>query len=234
MMGGVVQDGFVLTVRGRGVLERRVEFLLREGVVPGLVPLYFYREDLDFVFVYDLEGGYSLEELAGRGEGFVSVGLCVGLLERLEFLVSEFFLELDCFMFDPGWVVFGAGGEVGSFVYCPLMRGDFWVSFLGWFGGVFRGEGWFGEYLSSLERLGDGFSVGSFLEVVRVFDGGVSLRGGVGVSVLDDPVVAKERKGRGFSLGSFVLGRLELLERRVLLFVAGGVFGVGFFWGLLW
>lgn len=234
MMGGVVQDGFVLTVRGRGVLDRREEFLLREGVVPGLVPLYFYREDLDFVFVYDLEGGYSLEELAGRGESLVSVGLFVGMLERLEFLVSEFFLELDCFLFDPRWVVFNGGDGGVCFVYCPLLRGDFWSSFLGFFGGVFRGEVWFGEYLSSLERLGDGFSVGSFLEVVRCFDEGVPERGGVGVSVLDDPVVAKERKGRVFSLGSFVLGRLELLDRRVLLYVAGGVFLVGFFWGLLW
>jgi hypothetical protein len=50
------------------------------------------------------------------------------------------------------------------------------------------------------------------LEVVRCFDEGVPERGGVGVSVLDDPVVAKERKGRVFSLGSFGFITIQFLS----------------------
>ena len=240
---GFVRDGFALTFRGRGELDRREEYLLREGV-PGLVPLFFFREDLEWVFVYDLQGGYSLGDLEARGEGLVGVGVFVSILERIEFLVSEYFLVLEGFflgveevVFVPGEGVPGSGslpGRVGL-VYCPLFRGDFWGVFLSLFGSYFRGESWFGEYLTGLEGLGGSFSLSSFLVLVRSFVVCVPLSGGVGVGLLDDPEVRVERRRRvgWFSLSSFVLDWLEGAGVGSLVVVGGVVFLVGVVWGLI-
>ena len=177
LMNDFSVEGFSLVYRGRGELVNRDVYLLKGGGVEFLLPLYFYRENLDFVFVYDLEGGYSLGERLGRGDGGFGVGDFVCILERVDFVSSEYFFDLSSFYLSPESIIYSMKDGGCGLVYCPLYRGDFWGSILSLFGSIFSGESWFGDYLDRLEALGSGFSISSFLSVVRFFGNG----GGVGV-----------------------------------------------------
>lgn len=186
MSGGAVGDfcveGFSLVYRGRGELVNRDAYLLKGGGVEFLLPLYFYRENFDFVFVYDLEGGYSLGERLARGDGAFGVDDFVSILERVDFVSSEYFFDLSSFYISPESIVYSMKDGGCGLVYCPLYRGDFWGCVLSLFGSVFSGESWFMDYLDRLEALGNSYSISSFLTVVRLFGSGVvsnSIGGGV-------------------------------------------------------
>ena len=183
--GGFVLEGYTLSFRGSGCLSGREEFLLREGRVPGLLSVFVYRENLDWVFVYELDGGYSLGEVVARGEGLIGLEWFVSFLGVVSFAVSEFFLVLDGFFVSLDSVVVGVGdlGVVGL-VYCPLYGGDFWGSVLGLFGLLFRDEVWFGDYLVGLEGFNGCYGLDSFVGFLRGFmvgDGGV-VPDGLGLS----------------------------------------------------
>jgi len=165
-------EGFSLVYRGRGSVSDRDSFLLKGGGVEFLLPLYFYRENLDFVFIYDLEGGYSLGERLGRGDGGFGVDDFVSILERVDFVSSEYFFDLTSFYISPESLVYSMRDGGCGLVYCPLYRGDFWGCVLSLFGSVFSGESWFMDYLNRLEALGNSYSISSFLTVVRLFGSG--------------------------------------------------------------
>ncbi len=168
-------EGFSLVYRGRGSVSDRDSFLLKGGGVEFLLPLYFYRENLDFVFVYDLEGGYSLGEMLGRGDGGFGVDDFVSILERVDFVSSEYFFDLTSFYISPESLVYSMKDGGCGLVYCPLYRGDFWGCVLSLFGSVFSGESWFMDYLNRLEALGNSYSISSFLTVVRLFGSGCDI-----------------------------------------------------------
>ncbi|KAF0092475.1 MAG: hypothetical protein FD141_659 [Fusobacteria bacterium] len=232
-------EGFSLVYRGRGELVGRDAYLLKGGGVEFLLPVYFYRENLDFVFVYDLEGGYSLGERLDRGDGGFGVDDFVSILERVDFVSSEYFFDLSSFYISPESIVYSMDGC--GLVYCPFYKGDFWGGVLSLFGSVFSGESWFMDYLDRLEALGNSFSISSFLGVVRLF-GSVC----VGDSVSND--VGSVRSvgrissyggnvsgGNGFGSGSGVRGFGGLLGSRG--FGVGGSSSVatsGFLSGFDW
>lgn len=210
-------EGFSLVYRGRGSLSDRDAYFLKGNGVEFLLPVYFYRENLDFVFVYDLEGGYSLGERLGRGDGGFGVDDFISILERVDFVSSEYFFDLSCFYISRESVVYSMDDGGCGLVYCPLYRGDFWGGVLSLFGSIFSSESWFMDYLDRLEALGNNYSISSFLTVVRLFGSGVgnSVDGGVSRGVIregsDEGLVSGDRGGagsfggllasRGFSLG---------------------------------
>ena len=102
-MSGFEFEGYTCLYRSRDILDSRDEFLLKEGKVPGLVPVFLYKENLDWVFVYDLEGGYTLGEIYGRGEKLIGVNWFVSFLEEVDFCVSEFFFDLEGFFISTGF-----------------------------------------------------------------------------------------------------------------------------------
>lgn len=203
-------EGFSLVYRGRGSLSDRDAYFLKGNGVEFLLPVYFYRESMDFVFVYDLEGGYSLGERLSRGDGGFGVGDFVSILERVDFVSSEYFFDLCSFYISRESVVYSMSDGGCGLVYCPLYRGDFWGGVLSLFGSIFSGESWFVEYLDRLEALGSSFSVSSFLNVVRLFgDGGGKSIGSFeskgGFRSLSGKVGSVENEG---SSGSGVFGSL--------------------------
>lgn len=206
-------EGFSLVYRGRGEVVSRDAYLLKGGGVEFLLPLYFYRENLDVVFVYDLEGGYSLGEKLSRGDGGFGVDDFVSILERVDFVSSEYFFDLSSFFISPESIVYSMADGGCGLVYCPLYRGDFWGCVLSLFGSVFSGESWFVDYLDRLEALGSSYSVSSFLTVVRLFGSGVRpVSNSIGGSSVSEGDIARA----GSSLGS-----------------GGSGSGVGVFGGLL-
>lgn len=217
MSGGSVGEfcveGFSLVYRGHGELVNRDAYLLKGGGVEFLLPLYFYRENFDFVFVYDLEGGYSLGEKLLRGASGFGVDDFVSILERVDFVSSEYFFDLSSFYISPESLVYSMKDGGCGLVYCPLYRGDFWGSVLSLFGSVFSGESWFIDYLDRLEALGNSYSVSSFLTVVRLFGSGV-VSNSIGGSVSEGDIARTGRMGSGSlgngcdGLGSGVFGGL--------------------------
>jgi hypothetical protein len=231
-------EGFSLVYRGRGELSNRDAYLLKGGGVEFLLPVYFFRESLDFVFVYDLMGGYSLGERLSRGDGGFGVDDFVSILERVDFVSSEYFFDLSSFYISRESLVYSMKDGGCGLVYCPFYRGDFWGGVLSLFGSVFSGESWFGDYLDRLEALGNSFSVSSFLGVVRLFGSGVS-----DSSFGDSSVQGSNGSGsfggllggRGFGLGEGIkevgsgVGVLSGFDwwSFVLEFVGGGFGNVG-------
>ena len=193
-------EGFSLVYRGRGSLSDRDAYFLKGNCVEFLLPVYFYRENLDFVFVYDLEGGYSLGERLTRGDGGFGVDDFVSILERVDFVSSEYFFDLSSFYLSPESLVYSMKDGCCGLVYCPFYRGDFWGGVLSLFGSIFSGESWLMDYLDRLEALGGFYSISSFLSVVRLFGSGV-VDGidGMGGSVSRD--VIREGSGDGFVSG---------------------------------
>lgn len=169
VVGEFCVEGFSLVFRGGGSLSDRDAFFLKGNGVEFLLPVYFYRENLDFIFVYDLEGGYSLGERLARGDGGFGVGDFVSILERVDFVSSEYFFELSSFYISRESIVYSMSDGGCGLVYCPLYRGDFWGGVLSLFGSIFSSESWFVEYLDRLEALGSSYSISSFLSVVRLF-----------------------------------------------------------------
>lgn len=239
MVDGFVVEGFSLSYRGRGSVSVRDGFLLRGDGVEYLVPLYFYRDGLDMVFVYDLEGGYSLGERLDRGDGDIGVGDFVSILERVDFVSGEYFFDLCSFYVSRESVVYSMRDGGCGLVYCPLYRGDFWGGVLSLFGSIFSNEPWFGEYLNRLEGLGVSFSIGSFVSMVGCFGDG---RGSGNVNLLVDGVmnsgVSKgslfclnsSREGGNKGSGSSGFGSLLGIDwwGLVVSFICGGVGNLGF------
>lgn len=230
-MSGFVQEGFTLSFRGSGVLSDRDVYFLEQGVLASLLPVCFYRENLDWVFVYDLEVGFSLGELAERGEALVSVSLVVSFLEGLLVLIEEFFLAPDGFLVSVDSLFVAHEGSSPLFVYCPLFHGALMPQVLSLVALCFRGEVWFSKYLEGLEGLSGGLCLrslvvllGSFREpVVSTYVDGVSTYG-EGGSAGGSLFV------RVFSFGVCWLSGLLPGQ---LLGVAGGVFLLGVVFGLL-
>lgn len=194
-------EGFSLVYRGRGSLSDRDIFFLKGDGVEFLLPVYFYRENLDFVFVYDLEGGYSLGERLARGDGGFGVDDFIALLERVDYVSSEYFFELSSFYISRESIVYSMSDGGCGLVYCPLYRGDFWGGVLSLFGSIFSTESWFVDYLDRLEALGSSYSISSFLSVVRLF--------GYGGESLDKRIGSVEASGEyEGSLGSGIFGGL--------------------------
>ncbi len=191
-------EGFSLVYRGRGSVSDRDAFLLKGGGVEFLLPVYFYRENLDFVFVYDLEGGYSLGERLSRGDGGFGVDDFVSILERVDYVSSEYFFDLSSFYMSPESLVYSMADGGCGLVYCPLYRGDFWGCVLSLFGSIFSGESWFMEYLDRLEALGNSYSISSFLTVVRLFGSGCDLGF---IRCIGSKVIEGEYRGVGSKVG---------------------------------
>lgn len=157
-------EGYTCVFRGNGGFSKRDEFLLRENEVESLVPVFLYEENLDWVFVYDLDGRYSLGDILNKGERIIGVSFFVSLLELVDYCIGEFFLELDCFFLSRESVMVGIDDlEEIKLVYCPLYKSDFWDSFFSLFGGCFRDEDWFEDYLSNLSRFDGKFTIRSFI-----------------------------------------------------------------------
>lgn len=215
MSGGSVGEfcveGFSLVYRGRGELVNRDAYLLKGGGVEFLLPLYFYRENFDFVFVFDLEGGYSLGERLVRCDGGFGVDDFVAILERVDFVSSEYFFDLSSFYISPESIVYSMKDGGCGLVYCPLYSGDFWGSVLSLFGSIFSTESWFMDYLDRLEALGNSYSVSSFLTVVRLFGSGV-VSNSIGGSVSEGEgairsVYSKESGAAGGAFGGLLGSR---------------------------
>ncbi|MDD2371129.1 MAG: hypothetical protein PHQ32_03910 [Firmicutes bacterium] len=210
---GFCVEGFSLVFRGRGSLSSRDEFLLKGNGVEFFLPVYFYRDSLDWVFVYDLEGGYSLGERFGRNDGDISINDFISILERVDYVSGEYFFELGSFYISLESVVYSMKDGGCGLVYCPFYVGDFWGSILSLFGTLFSGELWFGEYLNRLEGLGNNISIKSFVSMVGCFGGGrVDGKGGnvncMGVEGIDCDrgVVGDGTIGYGGSMLSRMFG----------------------------
>lgn len=222
-VGNFCIEGFSLVYRGRGEVVNRDAYLLKGGGVEFLLPLYFYRENMDFVFVYDLEGGYSLGERLGRGDGGFGVDDFVSILDRVDYVSSEYFFDLNSFYISPESLVYSMADGGCGLVYCPLYRGDFWGCVLSLFGSVFSGESWFMDYLDRLEALGNSYSVSSFLTVVRLFGSEVrSVSNSIGGGESEGDIASPVR------LGSCSIGNGGNRLNTV-----GSGSGVGVFGGLL-
>ncbi len=229
---GFLVEGFSLSYRGPGSVSARDDFLLKGNGVDFLLPLYFYRDGFDMVFVYDLEGGYSLGERVNRGDGDIGVSDFVSILERVDYVSGEYFFDLSSFYISLESVVYSMKDGGCGLVYCPLYRGDFWGSILSLFGSIFSNEVWFGEYLNRLEGLGSCFSIKSFVSMVGCFG-----EGRVGSGLVNGVVDRKVSGGSLFSVGGGNVGGVcsgkgGLLGFDwwgfVVSFVCGGVGNVGF------
>ena len=230
-------EGYTCVFKGNGEVSSREEFLLREGSVKGLVPVVLYRENRDWVFVYDLDGGYSLGEILNRGEGLIGVSWFISLLELVGFCVSEFFFDVGgFFVVEDGIIMDFDDLSNIQLIYCPLYRGDFWGSFFYLFGCCFRDEVWFSSYLSGLDRFGGCYGIASVVSYLRGFvhcGSGVDDEGGLVVLDGEDGLGGGSKGRKGFlDVGyGFVLSYLEGASIRSLGLVVLVVFLVGVVFG---
>lgn len=235
-MGDFRQEGFALTYRGEGTLTQRMDYFLSSGSLPHLLPVYHYRENLEWVFEYDLEVGYSLGELQERGEGLVTLSLVSRVLGCMETLVGEYFLEPEGFLVGMGSVFVSHGSGELLLVYCPLYRGDFMGDLVGLFGLCFNGEGWFASYMEGLAGLGSGVTLGSYRSLVDSFlpkDPGVD-----GKKILGGLLNRGDRVRSGrpwvVLLGDLVVDWVLGTSYRTLGILGVGVFLLGLVFGFLW
>ena len=230
-MKGFEFEGYTCLYRSRDTLDARDEFLLKEGKVQGLVPVFLYKENLDWVFAYDLEGGYSLGEIYARGEKLIGVSWFLSFLKVVDFCVSEFFFNPEGFFvsMDTLLLDFDDLYKV-RLIYCPLYKGDFWGSVLSLFGSIFREEVWFSDYLSGLERFGDSYSLGNFISFLKVF--AEDSRGG---SIPEELHIESEKPTKSiFDRGYlFLLDCLGKTSKISLVYIGLFVFLVGIIMGFL-
>lgn len=109
----------MLTIRGTGKITDGERYFLGAGNLKGLVPVFFYEEGFSHVFTYDLETGYSLQELKERGEGLVTLEIVVDIMERCLFMADQYFLSMEHFVIHEETILMNWEGRELSLVYAP-------------------------------------------------------------------------------------------------------------------
>lgn len=164
-------EGYTCMYKSKGEISPREEYLLKENTIDSLVPVFLYKENFQWVFSYDLQGGYCLSEIYSKEEDLINVYWFISLLEKINIDIKEFYLNKNSIYITKETILLDFNDlENMKVVYCPLYKGDFWTSILSLFGLLFRESIWFEDYLNNLNNLGSNFSIDSYILLLKNYE----------------------------------------------------------------